>query len=122
MNNKITVILNVYKRPHTLLEQINAIKKQTIPPTQIMIWVNGKVELPKLDDDIIVTKCSHNLKFHARFAYGLLAKTKYVAFFDDDTIPGNKWFENCLNSMKKENAIYGSTGVLLTGNAYIPNT
>lgn len=117
----ITVVLNVYKRPHTLLEQIEAINNQTIKPSSIMVWVNGDVILPNLPKDIIVTKCNENLKFHARFAYGLLAKTKYVAFFDDDSIPGEGWFESCLVAMEKENAIYGSTGVLLTGNAYLPN-
>jgi GT2 family glycosyltransferase len=119
----ITAILTVYKRPHTLLEQIQAIKNQTVVPTQIMVWVNGDVELPKIDEpDIIVSRCNTNLKFHARFAFGLLAKTKYVAFFDDDSIPGNRWFENCLNSHKVQPGIYGSTGVILKGNAYLPST
>lgn len=118
----ITAILNVYKRPHTLLEQIQALKNQTIKPDTIMIWVNGDVELPDIKDpNIIISRCSHNLKFHARFAYGLLAKTKYVAFFDDDSIPGNRWFESCLKYQDKFPGIYGSTGVVLTGNDYASN-
>lgn len=117
----ITAILNVYKRPYTLLEQIEAIKNQTIKPEQIMVWINGDVELPELPSDIIVSRCSHNLKFHARFAYGLLSKTEYVAFFDDDSIPGNRWFENCLSCIHLKNGIYGSTGVFLIGNNYQQN-
>ena len=35
MNNDITVILNGYKRPQRLKEQIEAINKQTIAPTNI---------------------------------------------------------------------------------------
>ena len=119
----ITVILNTYKRPHALKEQIDSIKNQTIKPETIMIWMNnGGVEYPTISDpEIIYSKCSHNLKFHARFAYGLLAKTKYVAFFDDDTIPGKKWFENCINSINQKPGIYGTSGVVLTGSGYRPS-
>ena len=38
---------------------------------------------------------SDNAYFHARFALALLAQTEYVAIFDDDSIPGPEWFENC---------------------------
>ena len=118
----ITAILTVYKRPHVLLEQISALKNQTVKPEKIMIWVNGDAILPELNDpNIIITRCSDNLKFHARFAYGLLSKTKYVAFFDDDSIPNEKWFESCLNCIKEQDGIYGSTGVVLTGNNYTDN-
>ncbi len=116
----ITVILNVYKRPYTLLEQIEAIKKQTVKVDKIIIWVNGDAILPELNDsNIVVTRCSENLKFHARFAYGLLAKTEYVAYFDDDSIPNEKWFESCLSCIKERDGIYGSTGVVLTGKNYV---
>lgn len=118
----ITAILNVYKRPHTLLQQIQAIKNQTIKPTHIMVWVNGTTEIPKIDDpNIIVSRCSHNLKFHARFAYGLLARTEFVAFFDDDSFPNIKWFESCMNCIENQDGIYGSTGVVLTGTNYMSN-
>lgn len=119
----ITVILNTYNRPHVLNEQIEAIKSQSIVPTQIMIWMNkGDAKYPVVNDpSIIINQCSHNLKFHARFAFGLLAKTEYVAFFDDDTIPGKKWFESCVDSIKKQPGIYGTTGVKLTGAKYSPH-
>ena len=37
----ITAILNVFKRPHTLIEQLEAIQNQTIPPDNIIIWKNN---------------------------------------------------------------------------------
>tara|TARA_B100000900_G_scaffold414621_1_gene441790 strand:- start:640 stop:1365 length:726 start_codon:yes stop_codon:yes gene_type:complete len=120
----ITVILNCYKRPKYLKEQIEAIQSQTVPPEEIIIWYNKpedgqQYNISGLGAKVIL--CDHNFKFHGRFAAALLAKTKYVALFDDDTIPGKKWFENCINSMKEKPGIYGSTGVVVHGNGYIPN-
>ena len=121
----ITVILNCYKRPEYLQEQIEAIKNQTIPVDDIIIWYNkpeGEEQYDITDLGCKVIICNHNFKFHGRFTAGLLAKTKYVAFFDDDTIPGNKWFENCLSTIKNgHNGILGSAGVRLLKDKYNPH-
>ena len=79
----ITLILNCYKRPEYLQEQIQAIKSQTIDVDDIWIWYNkpesgDQYDLSSLGCKVIT--CNHNFKFHGRFALGLLAKTKYVAF------------------------------------------
>jgi GT2 family glycosyltransferase len=122
----ITVILNCYKRPQYLQEQIEAIRNQSIPPEDIWIWYNKPEDQEQYDLSNLgckVVTCNHNYKFHGRFAYGLLAQTKYVAFFDDDTIPGNKWFENCTNTIEQgQDGILGTTGVYLLGDNYSNNT
>ncbi len=122
----ITVILNCYKRPQYLKEQIEAIRKQTIPPDDIWIWYNKPedgIQYDLSEYDCKVATVNHNFKFHGRFAFGLLAQTEYVAFFDDDTIPGNQWFENCLDTINNGyDGILGSTGVLLNHNHYSGNT
>ena len=121
----ITVILNCYKRPEYLQEQIQAIKSQTIDVDDIWIWYNkpesgDQYDLSSLGCKVIT--CNHNFKFHGRFALGLLAKTKYVAFFDDDTIPGERWFENCLNTIEDGyNGILGTTGIYLHSDMYNPH-
>jgi GT2 family glycosyltransferase len=121
----ITVILNCYKRPQYLQEQIEAIKNQTIPPNDIWIWYNKPEDQEQYDLTSLgckVVTCNHNFKFHGRFAFGLLAQTEYVTFFDDDTIPGSKWFENCLDTIEKGyDGILGSTGILLGGDYYNPH-
>jgi glycosyltransferase involved in cell wall biosynthesis len=117
----ITVILNSYKRATYLTEQIQAIENQTVKPKDIMVWSNRPEEGKQYNLDDLGVKAAyanHNFKFHARFAFGLLAKTEYVAFFDDDTIPGPKWFENCMNYLKNDNLILGSTGVLFKRDEY----
>lgn len=121
----ITVILNCYKRPEYLQEQIDAIKNQTVPVDDIWIWYNKPEDQEQYDLSQLgckVATCNHNFKFHGRFAFGLLAQTKYVAYFDDDTIPGPKWFESCLSQMEKENLILGTAGIRLQGSAYNPHS
>ena len=112
-----TVILNSYRRPYNLEKQIEAIRGQSIPPKEIWLWVNDhednrSFDHSKLDVDKIFHN-NHNWKFYGRFAAALLADTKYIAIFDDDTIPGSKWLENCYNSMAVRPAIMGSAGVVL---------
>ena len=118
MKKGITVILNGYERPHTIPEQLTAINNQTIKPEDVMLWYN-QGDLQQYNTGIPKTAyCSHNFKFLGRFAYALLAKTEYIAIFDDDTIPGKKWFENCLNTMKTHRGILGGRGIKLTRPIY----
>lgn len=121
----ITVILNCYKRPEYLKEQVEAIRSQSVQPSEIWLWVNETEENRHFNFDELgldrVFKSSENCKYHARFAIGLLAQTKYLALFDDDTIPGNRWFENCLMTMSTNPGILGGAGVILEGESYIPN-
>jgi hypothetical protein len=117
--SSITAIINIYKRPHTLDEQIDAIRKQTIQPENIFIWNNGNtINLDKYKNitDIRVFDNNHNYGVWSRFLIGLLANTTYICIFDDDTIPGNKWFENCINCMNKREALYGTIGVVFQNN------
>ena len=100
MTEEVTVVLTAYNKPQYLDMQIEAIKNQTVKPKEIMLWYNkGDSDQKKIEDeDIKVAYCTHNLKYHSRFAYALLAKTKYVMLFDDDTIPGKRWLESCIKT------------------------
>ncbi len=119
----ITVILNMYRRPQNMDMQIKAIKDQTVKPKEVWMWVNQhednkKVNKKQFDVDRVFDN-NHNWKFYGRFAAALLADTEYVAIFDDDTIPGEKWFENCLSTMETTPGILGSAGVTLEDNIYV---
>jgi len=63
-----------------------------------------------MNENVEYIYANPNKKFHLRFAIGLLVDTEYVAFFDDDTIPGKKWFENCLNTIEKHDCICVTNG------------
>ena len=49
-NNKITVILTHFNRPYMIDKQIEAIRKQTVKPTRIIVWYNkGKDEQKQIN-------------------------------------------------------------------------
>lgn len=123
MNKNITVILNAYKRTHRLEEQIQSINNQTIQPKEIMIWKNQS-DSP-LDENLIgnCTYSNNNKNFGvwSRFAYALNAKTDWICVFDDDTIPGKEWFQNCFETYEKFPGLLGTNGVLFGNSVYYPN-
>src|SRR5207245_4619190 len=118
----ITAIMTAFRRPHTLARQWEAIRSQTVQPRAVWIWANdpdpavGEAVAALAVDRVVV--CRPNAFFHARFALGLTALTEYVALFDDDSIPGARWFENCLATMNTHPGILGSAGVCLSGPSY----
>ena len=118
----ITVILNCYRRPQYLEEQIAAIRSQTKKPVQIWLWINYHednkyFDFSQLSVDRVINN-NYNWKYYGRFAAAMLADTEYVALFDDDTIPGKKWFESCLATMKLTPGILGGAGVAVEGDQY----
>ena len=120
--DSITTILNCYRRPHLLKQQIKTIKNQTVQSDEIWVWVNDSEENKNYNFDelqgVKIFRCNHNWKFYGRFAAAMLADTKYVAMFDDDTMPGKNWFKNCTSTMKSNPGILGGVGCLISGNKY----
>lgn len=119
----ITVILNGYKRSSHFERQLNAIKSQTLRPKEIMLWQNkGEDFDPLLTEKTTHANCSKNLGVWARFAFALNARTEYICIFDDDTIPGSKWLENCYNTIQTHDGLLGTIGVkFLDPNNYVSN-
>jgi hypothetical protein len=91
---------------------------------EILFWQNkGDDYDVNLTEKTIHAKCNHNFGVWARFAYALNAQSEYVCIFDDDTIPGKKWFENCLSTIEKHDGLLGTIGVLFNNNqSYGNNT
>lgn len=125
--NSVCAVMNVYTRTQYFEEQLDAILNQTVKPHEIIVWVNYHEknqafvnnELQTLidsknHDKIRVIQSNHNWKYHGRFAGSFLAQSEYVCVFDDDTIPGQGWFENCIKSMKIKNGAMGSIGEIYT--------
>lgn len=117
MSNDITAIINGFRRFSTLEEQYNSIANQTIKPKEILFWQNHHPEtFDKFSTKIIQNCksaiCNQNFGVWARFAYALNAKTKYICIFDDDTIPGIKWFENCLSTINSHRGLLGTRGII----------
>lgn len=135
---EITVILNLWKRPQNLEKQIEAFRNQTIKPKEIWVWQNNDGSFPmygcpdafdstSINDlldphekgliDKWITS-NHNWGIFGRFSMAQLAQTEFVCINDDDTIPGPKWLETCLESYSTNPGLQGGIGVVLTGDDY----
>ena len=119
IKDEITVILTVWKRPH-LEKQLNAVLKQTKKPYQVWIYQNESHFDIEVDEEYkkafnisIIQSKDINFKFHGRFALPLLADTEYSVVFDDDTIPGHRWLENCLDTSKRNNCAVVTRGLVI---------
>lgn len=117
MASKVSVVLNGYKRPDTVEIQLEALKQQSIVPNEILIWQN-KGDLPDFyplhESEHGYHTCisNYNWGVWARFAFALNTTSDYVCLFDDDTIPGHRWLENCLIESEKQRGVYGTIGVI----------
>jgi hypothetical protein len=118
MNFDVSVILTLYKRPEKLIEQVNAIENQTLKPKEVILFHDAATPPISFDLDAILKKritnyikVENNVGVWGRFAGGLLATSKYVCFFDDDTIPGKRWLENCHSQMLIKRGLYGAIGI-----------
>ena len=119
----ITTILNCYRRPYYLKEQLEAIRNQTSKSDEVWLWVNYHDDNKDWDFkdygfDKIITS-NYNFKFHGRFAAANLVKTSYISILDDDTIPGQNWYTNCLDTLKETGpSILGGVGLVFSSNTY----
>lgn len=124
----VTVVLTCYKRPEILLEQLEAVERQSLKPKEIILFQDAiensvysitlNEEIKKRFDNVKIA--SENQGVWGRFEYALTANTEYVCIFDDDTIPGNRWLENCYISMIQKNGIYGTVGIELLKDEQYP--
>lgn len=120
--NGITAIIASYKRPKVVVRIFDALLAQTVKPTEIWVSVFSsphEEEYRKIIQDYKLTHEKDSLPpihfisggpqftYFARFQLALLAKTKYVALFDDDVIPvGKNVFHNMLHTINLPNQEY----------------
>jgi len=118
----VTVILNGYKRGKNLELQYESVKTQTLRPKEIMLWQNkGEDFDSEITNKMVHANSNKNFGVWARFAFALNAETEYICIFDDDTIPGKKWLENCYDTIQKHDGLLGTIGVrFLSETSYQP--
>jgi len=118
----ITALLNGFRRKENLKLQLDALNGQTVKPKDTMLWYNNPGPGYDVNFEVVhQTKAAlsnTNWGVWSRFAYALNARTKYVCVFDDDTIPGSRWFENCLNTIATHRGLLGSNGLICDPNDY----
>lgn len=112
----VTVILNAYRRPQNLQQQLKAIKNQSIKPDQVWLWINYHSDFFEKEPDLSgfdrIISNDFNWKYFGRFSIAMMSQTHYIALFDDDTIPGPRWLENAINTNKDTNGVIGGVGLV----------
>lgn len=120
VNFDVSVVLTAYKKPQNLRLQLEAIKNQSVKPREILLFQDGidkdyQIIFDKelLDGFDAVKICDKNYGVWERFDFARKnAKSQYVCIFDDDTIPGLRWLENCLTQMQEKEGLYGTIGIV----------
>ena len=116
----ITVVLSAYKRIKNLEQQLKAIENQTIKPAEIILFQDkiedGEEETisSSIQQRINKTeKSEKNVGCWGRFIFAKQASSELICIFDDDTIPGESWLENCFCEMQKKEGLYGTIGIIM---------
>jgi hypothetical protein len=114
----VTALINLYKRYDTVVEIYKSLIEQTFPISFIYVWVNEATDEQKINElrhklpKARFVLSDENLGVWARFSFGLNIQTEYTVVFDDDTIPGVRWVENCLTTMASKEALLGTVGLI----------
>lgn len=123
----ISVVLTLYKRPQYLEQQLKALEKQSVKPKEILLFqdkaTGTDISIPNnlTFDKIEIAKT--NIGVWGRFDFARQnAKSRYVCIFDDDTIPGSRWLENCLSESLKRKGLYGGIGIICKNDKYEDNS
>jgi hypothetical protein len=107
----IGILLTCYKRPQLLSDQLAAIRRQTVPYKELVVWANydacheNSLFLSEAFSSIAETpsasliRCSKNWGVWPRFVATTFLDCEYYAVFDDDTMPGHDWLLNCLDTL-----------------------
>lgn len=114
--SSITVILNGYRRLEYLADQVKAIRDQSVDVDEIWLWYNSSEDPQKDVSDLVdrVVVSNTNWLFWGRFSLANMARTDYVALFDDDIYPERDWLKTCLETIENGNdGILGGSGVIL---------
>ena len=85
--------------------------------SETALWVNHDPET-EFDEALLkgiphVRSSNRNWGVWPRFLFCAEFKSEYVCVFDDDTIPGSRWIENCLKTMNSTPGLLGANGVLI---------
>lgn len=110
----ISVLITSYKRPHTLSQQIEAVRNQSITPKNIVVWHNGSDIKPdmKVLRDVDYVFCKSNWGVWPRMEFCRNFDTEFCCVLDDDTIPGRRALEVCHEAWVQTGGVVGGNGVI----------
>ncbi len=123
IDDDLTVIINGWARPTALSLVWEAIQYQTRRPRETWIIQSDpgdKAEVPRaflanarrFDTRVIDSDLDHGCWFRFCLA-ALQCRTRYVALYDDDTVPGRRALESALADIARTPGVYGAYGMTL---------
>ncbi|MBO6132928.1 MAG: glycosyltransferase family 2 protein [Lachnospiraceae bacterium] len=120
----IDVVLTMYRRPHVLKQQLEAIRNQSLKPKRIFLYKDGidsyyYIGLKKeiIDEFDNFMEADKNYGVWKRFEFASnICESQFICLFDDDTIPGKQWLENCHMHFLQREGVYGTNGVIIKRN------
>jgi len=118
----LTVIISAWARPEYLPLIWEAIQYQSRRPRETWIVQNdprGRALVPReflaearaYSTVIIDSGINHGCWFRFLLA-ALYCRTRYVAIFDDDTLPGSDALATAVGSLEKQSGLYGGRGII----------
>ncbi len=121
VNMDVSVVLTTYKKPEALEKQLNALCNQSLRPKEIFLfqdWIDESYSISYKETLLSrfdkVKICTENQGVWKRFEFARSeCNGKYVCIFDDDTIPGERWLENCFVNMLEKEGVYGTVGIVV---------
>lgn len=112
LKTSVTVVMNTFRRESSSQLQLRALQKQTVKPSELLLWGNSARNLPReVLNASRAALTNHNFGVWARFAYALNAQSEFVCVLDDDTFPGSRWLENCLETFRSQPGLLGTRGM-----------
>lgn len=100
-----SVVISTYttKRLDDVLRCISSLKKQTIPPSEIILVLDPSSELiefykSRVSNDILIIKSEERGLSNARNTGIRTAKAELVAFIDDDAAAERTWLEHLIRN------------------------
>jgi len=121
----VACIVTAYKRTQNLAKQLSAIRGQSVPPSELLVWQNAATGSASMLATAKQHGASHilaspNMGVWPRFSIGLDCTSEYICIFDDDTIPGVEWLDSCMQHMQKNPGVYGAIGIRFRGKGRSP--
>jgi len=118
----VTFVLSGFKRPHVMREQYDAIQAQTVKDFKVMYWVNAPgdsidtfadcKDILEKNDTVVA---NNDYGSWGRFVCALNTRTQFIHVVDDDTIPGPRWLENCIETYNEVGGgVLSTRGVIMT--------
>jgi len=111
--SSVSVLINGYLRPSNVDRIVEACLSQSVLPAEIIIRWNNR-EAAKQSKYSRYFPCIYsdrNTGVWSRFHDAFDLMGEYICIFDDDTIPGSRWLENCLVVFSAHPGLLGTVGL-----------